>query len=109
MTRYNAEGLRGLEDWPKPGRPSGLTKGEEAALAGLILRVPDPERSSILNYTRQHIALLIKRRFGKRYHPVSLSKVLRCMGFSRQKARQVHANTNSKAEATWVKRGCRAR
>ena len=61
VTRYNAEGLSGLEDRPKPGRPPGLTEGEEAALAVLILRGPDPERSGISSYTREDIALLIEQ------------------------------------------------
>jgi transposase len=109
VTRYNAEGLSGLDDRPKPGRPPGLTEGEEATLAGLILRGPDPERSGISAYTREDIAVLIERHFGKHYHPASLSKVLRRMGFSRQKARPVHPNADPKAQAAWVKRGCRAR
>lgn len=109
VTRYNAKGLAGLEDRPKPGRPLGLTEGEEAALAGLILRGPDPERSGISSYTREDIALLIERRFDKRYHPASLSKVLRRMGFSRQKARQVHPKADPKVQTVWVKRGCRVR
>ena len=109
VTRYNAEGLAGLEDRPKPGRPPGLTEGEEAALAGLILRGPNPERSGISSFTREDIALLIEQRFGKRYHLASLSKVLRRMGFSRQKARQVHPNADPKAQAAWVKKGCRTR
>ena len=109
VTRYNAEGLEGLEDRPKPGRPPGLTEGEQAALAGLILRGPDPERSDISSYTREDIALLIKRRFDKRYHPASRSKVLRRMAFSRQKARQVYPKADPKAQTVWVKRGCRVR
>ena len=63
VTRYNAEGLAGLEDRPKPGRPPGLTEGEEAALVGLLLRGPDPERSGISSYTRKDIALLVEQRF----------------------------------------------
>ena len=95
VTRYNAEGLAGLEDRPKPGRPQGPTEGEDAALAGLILRGPDPERSGLSSFTREDITLTIEQR----YHPASLSKVLRRMGFSRQKALQVHQNADPKAQA----------
>lgn len=41
VLRYNAEGLAGLEDGPKPGSPPGLTGGEQAALAAIVLRGPD--------------------------------------------------------------------
>jgi len=107
VTRYNAEGLAGLEDRPKPGRPPRLTEGEQAALAGLILRGPDPERDGISSYTREDMAELIWRRFQKRYRPSSLSKVLRQMGFSRQKTGASHPRSDPKAQAAWVKRGSR--
>jgi transposase len=105
VTRYNAEGLAGLEDRPKPGRPPRLTEGEQAALAGLILRGPDPERDGISSYTREDIAELIWQRFQKRYRPSSLSKVLRQMGFSRQKTRASHPRSDPNAQAVWVKKG----
>lgn len=105
VVRYNAEGLAGLVDRPKPGRPPGLTEGEEATLAALLLRGPDPERDGVSAYTREDIAGLIERHFGKRYHPSSLSKVLRRMGFSRQKARPAHPGNDPRAQAAWKKRG----
>lgn len=45
--RFNAEGLGGLVDRPRPGRKPRLSEGEQAALAGLLLRGPDPERSGL--------------------------------------------------------------
>ncbi|MGI4799499.1 MAG: winged helix-turn-helix domain-containing protein [Janthinobacterium lividum] len=35
--------------------------------------------------------------------------MLRRIRFSRQKARQVHPSSDAKAQAAWVKKGCRAR
>lgn len=107
VVRYNAEGLTGLLDRPKPGRPPTLTEGEQAALAALILRGPDPERDGISSYTREDIAELIWQRFRKRYHPSSLSKLLRQLGFSRQKTRPSHPQSDPQAQAEWVKRGSR--
>ncbi|MDJ0391708.1 winged helix-turn-helix domain-containing protein, partial [Roseomonas sp. E05] len=99
VVRYNAEGLSGLEDRSKPGRPPGLSEGEEAALIALLLRGPDPERDGFSACTREDIADLIARRFGKRSHPASLSRVLRRIGLSRQKTRPVHPNTGPQAQA----------
>jgi transposase len=90
VTRYNAEGLSGLDDRSKPGRPPGLTEGEEATLAALILRGPDPEHSGISAHTRDDIAALIAQHFGKHDPAAGLSKVLWRMGFSRQKGRVCH-------------------
>src|SRR5678809_1796651 len=38
--RYNAEGVEGLRDRPRPGRPCGLDEGRQAALKALVPRGP---------------------------------------------------------------------
>lgn len=104
VVRYNAEGVSGLSDRPRI-RPSHLTEGQQAVLRGLILRGPDPERDGISSWTRADIAELIEARFGHRYHVSSLSKILRNLGFSRQKPRPSHPNADPKARAAWLKKG----
>src|SRR4028119_1101564 len=47
VARYNAEGLAGLHDRPKPGRPARLGEAEQAALAARVFRGPDPERDGV--------------------------------------------------------------
>ncbi len=44
VVRYNAEGLAGLHDRPKPGRPQRLGEAEQAALAARVFRGPGPGR-----------------------------------------------------------------
>src|SRR3712207_8363747 len=44
VVRYNAQGLAGLYDRPKPGRPSRLGEAEQATLAARVFRGPDPEQ-----------------------------------------------------------------
>lgn len=104
VVRYNADGLAGLVD-PTRQRRGKLTEGQQATLRALILRGPDPERDGVSAWTRADIADLIARRFGHRYHVSSLSKVLRALGFSRQKARPVHPAADPKARAAWIKKG----
>jgi hypothetical protein len=70
----------------------------------LILRGPDPERDGISSWTRGDIANLIEVQFGHRYHVSSLSKILRKLGFSRQKTRPSHSNADPKARAAWLKK-----
>ena len=104
VVRYNAEGVSGLSDRPRI-RPSRLSEGQQAALRGLILRGPDPERDGLSSWTRADIADLIAARFGHRYHVSSLSKILRKLGLSWQKTRPSHPRSNPAAQARWVKRG----
>lgn len=104
VVRYNAEGVSGLSDRPRI-RSSRLTEGQQAVLRGLILRGPDPERDGISSWTRADIAELIEARFGHRYHVSSLSKILRNLGFSRQKTRPSHPKADPKARVARLKKG----
>src|SRR3712207_2681608 len=69
VLRYNAEGLAGLRDRPKPGRPERLSEAEQAALAAHVFRGPDPERDGMSAWTRADPARWLEARFGKRSHP----------------------------------------
>jgi transposase len=90
IIRYNAHGVEGLRDrWGK-GRPARLAPDEQAELAAIILRGPDPEAEGISTYTLEDLARLSQDRFGKPFHPASMSRVVRRLGFSRQKARPSH-------------------
>jgi transposase len=104
VVRYNAEGVDGLSDRPRV-LPSRLTEGQQAALRAMILRGPDRERDGVSSWTRADIADLIEREFGHRYHVSSLSKILRALGFSRQKTRPSHPNADPKARVAWLKKG----
>jgi transposase len=100
VVRYNAEGLEGLRDrWAK-GRPGRLDPHEQAELAAIILRGPDPETEGMCAYTLEDLARISLERFGKPFHPASMSRVVRRLGFSRQKARPSHPNKDpAQAEA----------
>lgn len=105
VVRYNAEGLGGLHDRPKGRPPRRLTEGEEATLAAVILRGPDPERDGVCAWTRPDLCRWMAAHFGKTYHPSSLTRVLRRLAFSRQKARPVHPQGDPEAQRRFQKRG----
>lgn len=107
VTRFNVEGVDGLVDRPRPGRQPLLSEGEQAALAALILRGPDPERSGLSSWTLDDLCREAQERWGKRFHPASMSRVVRRLGFSRQKARQVHSQSDLKAQEAFARRGSR--
>ena len=105
VVRFNAEGLGGLVDRRRPGREPRLSEGEQAALAGLILRGPRPEQSGLSSWTLADLCQEVEANWGKRFHPASMSRVVRRLGFSRQKARQVHPQSDAQAQAAFAKRG----
>jgi transposase len=106
VVRYNAEGPAGLHDRPKPGRPERLSEAEQAALAARVFRGPDPERDGVAAWTRADLCGWLEERFGKVFHPSSLSRVLRRLTLSRQKTRSVHPEADPKAQERFRKRGC---
>jgi transposase len=106
VVRYNAEGPAGLHDRPKPGRPERLSEAEQAALAARVFTGPDPERDGVSAWTRADLCDWLEARFGKAFHPSSLSRVLRRLDLSRQKTRPVHPEADPKAQERFRKRGC---
>jgi transposase len=106
VVRYNAEGLAGPHDRPKPGRPERLSGAEQAAVAARVFRGPDPERDGVAARTRADLCGGPEERFGKLFHPSSLSRVLRRPTLSRQKTRPVHPEADPKAQERFRKRGC---
>lgn len=106
VLRYNAEGIAGLHARPKPGRPERLSEAEQAALAARVFRGPDPERDGVSAWTRADLCGWLAARFGKAFHPSSLSRVLKRLALSRQKPRPVHPEADPKAQERFTKRGC---
>jgi transposase len=57
--RYNVEGLDGLRDRPRPGRPCALDEGRQAALKALVLRGPDLERDGCVAWRARDLCALV--------------------------------------------------
>ncbi|MEQ1696204.1 MAG: winged helix-turn-helix domain-containing protein [Hyphomicrobiaceae bacterium] len=86
VLRYNAEGLAGLYNRPSPGRKPKLNVEQKAALKALILQGPDIEAEGISAYTLEDLAAIARDKWGISYHRASMSRVVRKLGMSRQKA-----------------------
>jgi len=109
VVRYNAEGLAGLHDRPKGHPPRRLDPDEEAGLVAAIERGPDPEADGCCAWTRADLCRWLAAQCGKTYHPSSMTRVLRRLGFSRQKARPHHPKRNAEAQAAFKKGGSPSR
>src|ERR671928_62588 len=57
--RYNAEGIEGLRDRPRLGRPCALDEGRQAALKALILRGPKLERDRCVAWRARDLRALV--------------------------------------------------
>ena len=101
--RYNAEGVEGLREGPRPGRPCALDEGQQAALKALVLRGPDLGRDGCVAWRARDLRGLVERRFGVRYSESGVRRLLRGLDLSWQKARPVHPEADPKAQERFKK------
>ena len=99
--RYDAEGLAGLRDRRRPGRRPRLTPAQEAELAAVVERGPDPDRDGVVRWRRVDLKALIETRFAVRLHERSVGKVLRRLGFARLSVRPRHPKADEAAQAAF--------
>jgi transposase len=107
VVRYNAEGLDGLHDRPRPGRPEALTPGQQAALKAWVLRGPNPERDGVSAWRLVDACAHAERTYGVRYSGWGMSRLLHRLGLSRQKTRPRHPQGSATERAAFEK-GARA-
>ena len=103
VIRFNAEGVEGLRDRPKSGRPTWLDEGQLASLRALVLRGPDPERDGVSSWRAKDLCRIVAERFGVAYSENGMLRLLHDLGLSWQKARPIHPEADRKAQARFKK------
>ena len=101
--RYNAEGVAGLRDRPRAGRPCRLDEGRQAALKALVLRGPKLARDGCVAWRARDLCGLVERRFGVSYSEAGMLRLLHGLDLSWQKARPVHPEADAKAQERFKK------
>jgi len=107
VVRYNAEGLAGLHDRPRPGRRPRLDGKQKATLKQLVLDGPDVEATGLSAWTLSELCREVEERWGVSYHPSHVGKLMHQLGLSRQKARPSHPKADAAAREAFAKGGCR--
>jgi len=103
VVRYNAEGLAGLRDRPRPRRREKLDAAQQADLRVWVLQGPDPDVDGLSSYRLLDIAAHIEACWGVCYTLSALSRLLRRMGLSWQKARPAHPKGSVEARELYKK------
>lgn len=98
------EGIDGLREMSKGGRPSLMTAEQAAELRELLLAGPIASGYGTDLWTLKRVRLLIEKRFGIRYSDVNVWRILGAMGFSSQKPEKRAIERNEDAVAHWKKR-----
>ena len=92
LKRYDKEGLEGLKDRTKSGRPSKLS--EETSY-----QIKQELKQSNHGWTTKQVEELIIKKSGIKYHSIHIYRILRKWGFKQKKVpRKIHVNTASQQE-----------
>jgi transposase len=95
--RYNEEGVEGLRDRPRSGRPPRLDEGRQATLKAWILKGPKLERDGCAAWRLRDLCALVERRFGVAYSETGMLRLLKGLDLSSQKARPAHPGADPRA------------
>jgi transposase len=101
--RYNEEGVAGLGDRCRSGRPPRLDDGQQAALRALVLEGPKLARDGCVAWRVRDLRALVARRFGVSYSDTGMLRLLHGLDLTWQKARPVHPEADPKAQARFQK------
>lgn len=101
--RYNAEGLEGLADHPRSGRPGRLTKAQLAELAQWVNDGPDPEADGVVRWRCIDLRERIAARFEVELHERTVGKILKKLDFSSMSARPIHPQSDPEAQEVFKK------
>ena len=91
LKRYDREGLKGLKDRTKTGRPPEMS--EETSLS-----IKKELSNSNQGWTTKQVEELIIKKSGIKYPHTHIYRILRKWGFKQRVPRKVHVNTASPEE-----------
>jgi len=91
LKRYGKEGIEGLQNKPKIGRPPELS--DET-----IYKIKTMLKESNSGWTTKQVEEMIVKMSGKHYHHIHTCRILRRRGFKQKVPRKVHVNTASQEE-----------
>ncbi|KAA6327823.1 hypothetical protein EZS27_023213 [termite gut metagenome] len=96
--RYNSEGLQGLIDRLRAGRPSRLNQGQQDALRRAVSGSPEKQGYSSETWTGAMLILYIEKTFGVSYKQAQIYNLLHKLGFGFQRGRAVYPESEEREE-----------
>ena len=90
VIRFNADGLEGLRDQHRSGRPTRMTEGQQAAFKAVVLRGPNQERDGVSSWRIVDLCRVAEERFGVSYRESGMLRLVKSLDLSWQKTRPSH-------------------
>jgi transposase len=103
VVRYNDEGVEGLCDRPRPGRPAQLTAAQLAELERLVEEGPDVDVHGVVRWRCVDLQAEIKARFGVAVSERHVGRLLKGLAFTRLSVRPRHPEADEAAQEAFKK------
>ena len=101
--RYNAEGIAGLYDRPKPGRAPKLTEGQMASLKAIVLAGPNPAVDQIGRWRIVDLCRYVEERWDVSYSETGMLRLLWSLDLSHRKTRAAPSTERRKGATAFKK------
>ena len=101
--RYNAEGVAGLLDRPRPVRAGLLNAEQRAAFDAIVEAGPDVARDGVVRWRRVDLKRVVEARFGVVMAERTIGDLLRARGFRHLSVRPRHPNCDEAVQEDFKK------
>jgi transposase len=103
VIRYNAEGIEGLRDRARPGRPAQLGPAQLAELERLVEAGPDIDVHGVVRWRCVDLRAEIKQRFDVEVSERHVGRLLKRLAFTRLTVRPRHPEADEAAQEAFKK------
>jgi transposase len=100
---WQTGGVKALAAKPHPPRATKLSEKQKLQLVRLLLSGPRAAGFKTDLWTCARVAAVVRKRFGVRYNPDHLGRIMHDLGFSPQKPRLVAREQDRRAVERWRK------
>ena len=101
---FQREGVEGIRAKPASGRPPRLSDEAKKELVEALVKGPTASGFSTELWTCPRVAHLIEERFGIRYHPDHVCRLLHSLGWSPQKPQRRAQERDEAAIREWIQK-----
>jgi transposase len=101
--RFNAEGLKGLSDRSRPGRPAFLSAEQMKEVEGWVETGSDLKTDGVVRWRRIDLVERIKTKFNVTLNVRTVGRLLRALDFRRLSVRPQHPESDDAAQEAFQK------
>ena len=101
--RYNAEGIAGLADRRRPGRPPRLSLAQVEALVEIVETGPDVAVDGVVRWRCVDLKEVVADRFEVALSERQVGRILNRQGYTRLKPRPQHPKADEAAQTAFKK------